>query len=1089
MDQLLHDIISAMLRKFPPFRAKSKNVLCNGFSLATDYGHASVLRNLDLTASSAPMQFLRSPIWNRIFECVGHVICRHILANGVLLLAIAENSNPPKQLESLASVFLQICGPAPITLTAHNKFYISDKPLPLFLKRQLMYITPTHKEKESKQGNSRISRSSQNVNFVTSSHAVNGSTAWQHENRKEANIREATRNMRNEVSICDGMPKSHHIQSMRGDRNSARQLLTIIFHQKEKPRPPEKRGHEKLGMSDHTKKQNPTDSYRRIPINYDEIGRDLNNSTENTNRGCRWLASRKRSFKRYRTLEPILEKVIARMKHYKLRRLLGVICPLPKEFDRSGKKNGNSKEVLVDMKTAPKDVALFITACLRKLFPKNFFGSLRNREVIEKGVHELIRRRMKQESFDVSRFVSHNGFKVSDVEWLCRSKSDGRRVVNPTDLEFRKKSIQALCLWLFHSIVLSLVQHSFYTTDSNLQRNRILFFRREVWTKLLDAAHDDILRANKRFRILSKDELYKCVITRENNLISLGKALCPFPVFVHNALRFFPKRTSLRPIQTVHGKLLHGFSSPNSGMVITKRWVPNQGSGAVKKAISLTRKLYRHILRILQAEGANNPDVLGASIFSLNDIYTRFAALKAKWVEMKRPKMYVCSVDISSSFDTIPLGTLLSKVIPPLLTKERYILIRYAMSKPDIATGKVKQRTMLHACQSPGDETSFSKLIREKLCAKHPGAIYTDLAQEMVLTRDQILLALNAFLGNNVVSIRKRNRSGLETGYAQQYHGVPQGNELSPLLASLFYAHIEKEDLSKFLPTRTLLPHPNFSTHGNDNEAEIGLLMRQVDDTIFLTSSQEKANRFMRRTQTGWSSTHGFRVNADKTKSSFPCPTSPGTSRYIHWVGLVIDSQTMEISADYSRYSNNGGRLRDAISVDFDTKAGEAFAERAWACYMPKLHPLLLDFNINTRATVGKNVYQAALLVILKMSSCATALMPSSTHLMSIVEAMLDKFVHLISRVVSSRFARSNACQFRFSRGELKYLTAHAFLSGITRRLRQRRKMKDRVQKSVEYLQRVLDFKERNEKQHFSVVKLAEHISTNLCKTLWEIKL
>lgn len=1070
IDQLLQDVIITTLRRYPTgYAAEHRNVLCNGFSIASNHGHASVLRDLDARASSTPVQLLRSPIWKQILKCVGHDVLHHLLMKSVLLLSISETAtldnfeDASKVSKCTSSVFLQLCGPSLKECVASRATSISKSPSTIVLKRDLMYCTPT---------NRRVPVDATNKDGV------------------HASSRDAVE-LRN-----GGLPKSHHLQGLTNDEYSAKKLLSIVFQLN-------------CGSETESEGDNPYNSFSNSSVNnktftaalkaqkfytgtnFDQRARHPSISSWWSRRGRTWLKARNPSYKRLSRLVPMLQRVIRRTHQLSLRRVLGMTCPLPKAFDRTRDSTQFSCEELIKMSSCPKDVARFVIACIRQMLPIAVFGSSRNRDVFEKGVHSFLRRRLMRESFDIFQFSSQNGIAVKDVEWLHRPGKNGMRICNPTDLKFRRSRINDLCVWLFRGLVLPIIQQSFYVTDGDLYRNRIFFFRREVWVLLIDRTLDNVLRANKKFKVLSKEDLAKCTAKRERNLTLLGKNICPYPVFLYHQLRFVPKRSSLRGIQRMRGKLFSGFSKLGKKSNAERR----RSSSDIVKAKYCMRRIFRCILRVLAMESDSNRSKLGASVFSLNDVYERFLPLKTRWRQQGRPQMYICSVDISASFDTVPLGTLLSDILPDLLSRDRYVLFRYAVSKPSLATRGAGQRFLAYACREPGEETSFPRVVREHLCPQHAGAIFTDLVQTTILTRAQVILAIRELLGENVVSIPRRKRCGPGTGFARQCHGLPQGNELSTLLTSLFYGHVENEDLSQFLRPQGSAGAQSNRITLRENEGcgeEISLLMRQVDDTIFLTSECAKAIKFVKRAAKGWDNTHGFSVNVCKTKSNFASSlVSAQQMRRLAWCGLIIDTQTLEITADYNRYGRlESGRLRDTLCIEQDSRPGQFFAERSWTCFKPKLHPLLLDSCINSRFTAALNVYQAAFLASLKLSSYAVVLLPRADHLANVTETVSTKFVDLVLRVVSSRWARNRFCHFSLSHGEVKFLTIHAFRRTIVRKLRPRRKMKRRVTQCLNMIQKKLkDTKDSLRTHELSIELLAKRIVETSCGALCSIRL
>lgn len=1048
MDLILQDVIVTTLRRHASsFDAQKANVLCNGFSLTSQHGKGSVLPNLDARSPSAQLQVLRSPAWKALLSRIGHVVVRHLLMNNVLL-------------QSHSHAFLQLCGPPSRECSGEGRIGLRRSNSDIVLKQDVLYRTPTHREDD-------FSRA----------------------------IRRAKKGLgpceKIPLPYNDGLPISHHLQGLVADARTAAGLAIMIFSS------PSRKGPSASGR--------PTVDAMHLQ-DFDRLATEINGKSVRTcERGIQWVRERRPLNKRLSRVVPILRRVIKKVNSVSLRRVLGRTCPLPVSARRCVADGSGSCPELIRMHSQPRHVANFLIVCVRHIVPTDIFGSSRNRYAFESNVRKLICRRLKRESFSIHRFCSQAGLRVTDVEWLYRRGENGRRVCNPSDLKFRQKQLERLYSWLFHGVVLSIVNQNFYVTDGDLHRNRLFFYRREVWSRLVDIAHRNMLRGEKRFSPLSQDGLSDATSRRRSVIRSLGPRISPYPVLLYHQLRFVPKRFSLRGIQRPRGEMLYGFSGPQTATVdrLSRARPKLQGMKSIAKAKGSMKKLFRHILKVLASE-ASEAAVLGASVFSLDDIYAKMISLKAKWRHCNCPAMYVCCVDIATSFDTIPLKALFSDVIPELLSKERYACLRYRVSKASISREGVSQRYLVHVCSEPGEETSFKRIVQEKLSRLHSRAVFTDLVQLTTLSRDQILLALREFLSNNLIAVPRRSRRGSEKGFALQTRGVPQGHSLSSLLTSLFYAHVEKHDLTEFVgdtdsredsqgrkrsaSSARWAAEKQDSCQGNPN-----LLMRQVDDTIFMTTSKEEAERFLWRMRKGWESTHGFRVNVGKTRCNFPSgikAREEGT--LMPWCGLFVNTETLEITVDYTRYGQNeGGCLRDSVFVEHEAEVGRIFADRARTCFKPKLHPVLLDAQINSRATIALNVYQAALLSCLKLSSYASIILPTADHLTLVVQEMVGCFVGITYRSLTSKVADGHSSRFPFSPMEVRFLATHAFHRGITKRLARARRMGTRAALCVAMLKEKLSGATKKVISHRDsrLVDLAESISKHRCHVLWKLKL
>ena len=140
--------------------------------------------------------------------------------------------------------------------------------------------------------------------------------------------------------------------------------------------------------------------------------------------------------------------------------------------------------------------------------------------------------------------------------------------------------------------------------------------------------------------------------------------------------------------------------------------------------------------------------------------------------------------------------------------------------------------------------------------------------------------------------------------YLQQV-GIAQGSKLSPNLCSLYYGHLENSVLLKFL-------HDCKINSDEDVLASKSLLMRFIDDFIFISFSKEDALNFIDRIRRGFVYYNCY-MNESKYGFNFEVPNSENCCNriyrgddgfsFIPWSGLLINCETLEIQADYTRYA------------------------------------------------------------------------------------------------------------------------------------------------------------------------------------------
>lgn len=98
----------------------------------------------------------------------------------------------------------------------------------------------------------------------------------------------------------------------------------------------------------------------------------------------------------------------------------------------------------------------------------------------------------------------------------------------------------------------------------------------------------------------------------------------------------------------------------------------------------------------------------------------------------------------------------------------------------------------------------------------------------------------------------------------------------------------------------------------------------------------------------------------------------PHSSAFIRWCGLLINASTLELLADYSRYS--GQHIAASLTLPLARTPGRQLPTKLAGYMRPKCHALLLDTGINAPATVRLNIYQVSGWVGDRAGECNRAL-------------------------------------------------------------------------------------------------------------------
>ncbi|KAJ0972376.1 hypothetical protein J5N97_020335 [Dioscorea zingiberensis] len=187
------------------------------------------------------------------------------------------------------------------------------------------------------------------------------------------------------------------------------------------------------------------------------------------------------------------------------------------------------------------------------------------------------------------------------------------------------------------------------------------------------------------------------------------------------------------------------------------------------------------------------------------------------------------------------------------------------------------------------------------------------------------------------------------------------------------------------------------------------MLLRLIDDYLFVSTSEMQATSFFNMMREGFKEYNcsmndekfclNFEIGGSEDKLNRIYTGADGVS-FLPWSGLFINSQTLEIQADYMRYW--GAHLRSTISIHAHSRPFYNLRAKLCAYMRPKCHPIFYDSNINSLATVGLNAYQAFLLCAMKFH-CYVCGLPTISHLdpnyfLQMIQYSFSYFYQLIEK-------------------------------------------------------------------------------------------
>lgn len=629
------------------------------------------------------------------------------------------------------------------------------------------------------------------------------------------------------------------------------------------------------------------------------------------------------------------------------------------------------KPRFVDFTCDYSEVFRFAVVVTKLVIPKAFWGCERNFKIIAGYIMELITAR-RYETLTLHHVLQ--SFMTSECDWLMPPGEGALKQhrVSVTDARKRREVLEEFIFWYFDSFLFPLLRATFYITDSSASRNRVLYFRQDDWETLCQPLIDQF--SEKMFRRIEKSEAEEILRQRQ-----LGFSF----------VRWLPKETGVRPIVNLRKK----------------------GSYATP-ALSINQAL-RTTFAILTYEKQNKPDLLGASVFSPNEIYTRFVKLKGELLKDTPsdtlPELYFVKVDVQACFDSIEQTKLLT-ILHNVISEEDYMIRKHGQVRP--VSGKIQRAYIKKAC--PEDDSMDFVAYARSMSMALKQTIFTDQVVYDFQSRLNTLKLLEEHIRENIVKIGQQ--------YFQQIVGIPQGSVLSTILCSFFFGDLERTHLNIFHDPKSLL-------------------LRCIDDYLYVTTSLEKAKHFLDIMNKGHPE-YGCIISKGKTMSNFEHEsveaaniTEP-TQKYFPWCGLLIDMSNLSVRVDYSRYREND--LKYSLTVHKGRHPGRMFRHKMLQLAKARSHMIYMDTDLNGPHTVYVNVYQNFIVSAMKMHCYLMA--------WGINIAKYTKFLHntigyttryassMIYRQSRRKASRQNGRTCDLEKRSVMWLGMHAFYTILSKK-------------------------------------------------------
>ncbi|KAK8087976.1 hypothetical protein PG997_002937 [Apiospora hydei] len=634
----------------------------------------------------------------------------------------------------------------------------------------------------------------------------------------------------------------------------------------------------------------------------------------------------------------------------------------------------SSTQKLIELSSPVSQVSAFCQSVLSKIVPGGFWGigsaQEHNKGVVMKKIDQFVHLR-RFEGMYLHEVMQ--GMKVTDIDWLAPERLMAHKT-SQTDIQKRLELFQEFLYYVFDSLLIPLIRSNFYVTESNTHKYQLFFFRHDVWKYVAEPAMAAV--KSKMFEEVSIDAALKILDSR-----SLG----------FSQVRLLPKENSIRPIMNLRRRMGAKGNSNTLGPSINTILGP--------------------VHTMLQLEKSLNPAKLGATMFSVGDIYKRVKTFKSKMNQSANP-LYFAKVDVQAAFDTIPQSAIVG-LLDSIPQQRSYRIAKHAEISSTVLDGftdcnkaaKSKpSRKWLSTALRDRDTSTFLQLIEgQQKTASKRNTVFIDSVVKKQYDTSELLQLVASHIQQNLVKIGKK--------YYRQKKGIPQGSVLSSILCNYFYADLEMHVL-KFLDSNDCL------------------LLRLIDDFLLITTDRSKAARFVETMHRGVPE-YGVQVNPAKTLVNFDLETSGGNTIY------------------------------NSLTVEFTRVPGQTFERKLLNAFKIQSHLMFLDTSHNAASTVLSNLFSAFVETADKAWAYARCLSSSSSSTATCTAAARRKsndnnskrqrqqrgpaklMIRAVAKLVDVAFllAKSKARRARYPdyvcdvrHNEVAWLAYHAFLQVLGRK-------------------------------------------------------
>ncbi|EPS57984.1 hypothetical protein M569_16833, partial [Genlisea aurea] len=535
-----------------------------------------------------------------------------------------------------------------------------------------------------------------------------------------------------------------------------------------------------------------------------------------------------------------------------------------------------------------KQVVSFVWAVCRRVVPLPLLGDeVSNWRILTKNISKFIELR-KFEKFSLKECIHR--LKTSKFRlfsnYMNNAQSRGELGYRDT---VRHAIMERWIFWLFSHLVSPLIQANFYVTDSGDEKLDVLYYVKSIWEKLIDEGE---CMKSERFYKLSHTSASKILQNR---------------MFGFSRVRICPKRVGFRMFTNLKAPSRLPLGQCSKFCARRKLRRKEFSNFFAESCCSRGRnhpvkyRYFKPVNRVLGdihvvLKGLSRTDsfTTGSSVFDYNGVYRKLVPFLLFLRERPDTLPFIVVSDVSKAYDSIDHQKLL-RVVEDVVLDDEYALEEVAKVVCSKRRLKVQPLRVMAARRDVANASSGKSPLLPT--SQTSDAVFITKRTSRTMRREEAIFNIKEHITRNVVLFR-------DSFYLQRV-GIPQGGILSPLLCSFYYDHMERNVFSPLMEKAgrgAMQSSPGGSKY---------VLLRFVDDFLFISNSKKQASTFLTRLGRGVRDYNCY-MNAEKSGLNFTMEEDgrevsrssrahvgkDGVS-FLRWSGLLVNCATLEIQADY----------------------------------------------------------------------------------------------------------------------------------------------------------------------------------------------